>query len=305
MLFSEPPSSLRWRTGDGEHTLESWMNALELRAPAERAQYFDRFPPPSSWRSFIRASFPGVLRRQLESLGKLRFASGVALIADTERLEAWSGRAAPAGKSRTEIDFAIEGPDAERAGAAFDEQAHPRYLFDIPDAEALPLQRRFGQFAREHEFDARLVALPAGVPHRERLELALSQFHGAGELLLHGISALAIGGLPPDIELDVLGERMGEGPFAEKWREVLLEVRPQVPVDHGDLVGHVEISMDGLAIADPDSSHRASTSTTWGGGRYPVHVELGAGGELVRVAIVLADEWRISFLLANEPHELS
>ncbi|MBY0232482.1 MAG: hypothetical protein K2W96_24655, partial [Gemmataceae bacterium] len=116
-------------------------------------------------------------------LGEATFPSGVAVVLDMGLMWLWShdrppvmpaGRYGPETEAaaNSSADFAIEGPDAEVAGLAFDRQPDPLRLCDIPRAHWASFRKRFNAFVRERGFDARLVRLPERVSHRERVARA-------------------------------------------------------------------------------------------------------------------------------------
>src|SRR4051794_22478704 len=121
-----------------------------------------------------------------EVLGEVTAPTGTLLVLDMGLLDLWPHDRPPTvpegllpddvtAAANSAVDLAIAGPDAERAGLAYDRQWHPRYLFDIP-AQAVDQQRaHFDSIICEHGLDARLVALGERVPHRRRVDLALEQ----------------------------------------------------------------------------------------------------------------------------------
>jgi hypothetical protein len=121
----------------------------------------------------------------IEVLGEVTLPSGSVVILDTGLLGMWchdrdpilpEGRynAETTRSANSSIDFEIAGPDAERAGRAFDRQYHTRYLYDIPAHGIEQVQASFQQTLEEHGLDARLVPLPRRVSHRQRISNLLT-----------------------------------------------------------------------------------------------------------------------------------
>jgi hypothetical protein len=198
-----------------------------------------------------------------EVLGEVTAPSGAVLVLDTGYLNMWchdsppvmpegvlddeGTRAANGGK-----DFRIEGPDAEQAGRTFNRQRNPFYLFDIPAHGLQQIRRSFNECVRRHKLKARLVTLKERVPHRRRVDLALER-GPAGEVFFFGAWGCALGGVPADRTLRVLGERMPAGQYESRWRSVWLECRPGVGVARSEPAGDVVVDRARLMFADPDA----------------------------------------------------
>lgn len=190
-----------------------------------------------------------------ELLGTVTAPSGVLLLVDGDVLGLWSHDRVPGGvdgQSAT-LDVRIDGPDAEAAGRAFDRQWHPRYLFDVPRGSLRHLEGLFGACVRRHGLAAQLVPLVRRVPHRERAALALAHGAGAGVVQFHGMWGVAVGGLPPDTALPLVGLRLPEDVEARRWRTVALEVRPGLSVARSEQVGFVVADGSRLMVADVDA----------------------------------------------------
>jgi hypothetical protein len=166
--------------------------------------------------------------------------SGVLLILDPGYLSLWCHDRLPHDDGEPAVDLAVEGPDAEAAGTKFDRQSHPRFLFDIPEQGVPEMEKRFGDFVREHGLNASLKALPERVRHRKRVDLGLERGRGAAKIQFHGLWACAVGGVPRDRELRVTGERMPPGPDAGRWRRVLIRAG-DAPVATSEKVGDVMV----------------------------------------------------------------
>jgi hypothetical protein len=198
-----------------------------------------------------------------ERLGETGVPSGVLLVVDTGLLPIWSGRRPPllpagllASREATEdanrgVDFRIEGPDAERAARALG-RGDARFVFDVPAGAVAATREAFARIAAEGGLDARLVPLPARLPHRLRADLAVGGGGGAGEVFFHGATAVAVevpaGGRPAEIR----ARRAAPGPDAGRWREVWAEWSA-APVSSSALAGHVIVAQARLMFADADA----------------------------------------------------
>lgn len=197
-----------------------------------------------------------------ELLGTVTAPSGNVLIVDTGLLNLWChdrepvmpegllGDEAATASANAARDFKIEGPDAEAAGRAFDRQWHPRFLYDIPGAGLAQIQDGFDAFARARGLRAHLVSTQPRISHLARVALAIEAGRGAGVVPFHGIPAVAVGGLPKTRAFRVVGERMGEGDFPDRWRWVSLEVRPDERIHESVEVGAVGVDWARLMFVD-------------------------------------------------------
>ncbi|MGQ0507780.1 MAG: hypothetical protein ACT4TC_20960 [Myxococcaceae bacterium] len=160
-----------------------------------------------------------------ETLGEVLLPSGAALIVDSGVLRLWCHDRPPMmprGILKSEAaqesadaaqDFRIEGPDAELAGQLYGS----RTLFDIPGHKQDELRQTFKSFLVQRGLDARLAAQPNRVTHLNRFALALRE---SGQLLINGVQAVAVDGLPVGKPLTVLSH----------LDSVTLEVRPAASV---------------------------------------------------------------------------
>lgn len=200
-----------------------------------------------------------------EELGRVTVSSGIVLVIDTGLLNFWCHDRTPVipegaapddvvASANAATDFRLEGPDAERAGQAFDRQWHPLFLYDIPSHGVEKVRASFAVCVREHGLDARLVPLDQRVSHRQRVNEALAFGGAAGEVMFQGITAVAITGVPADRPLAVLGQRMApDGPDASRWRCVWLECMPGDDVARSELAGTVAVDEARLMFADIDA----------------------------------------------------
>jgi hypothetical protein len=196
-------------------------------------------------------------------LGHVTVPSGVVLVIDTGLLHFWSHDRKPvmpewAADEQTvaaangQVDFRIDGPDAEKAGRLFDRQWNPFYLFDIPPHGVDPIRTSFRKCIEEHGLDARLVQLDRRISHRERIDLMLKTAP-AGEVQFQGLWACAVSGVPAGGKLEVFGEHMPEEPYSHRWRSVWLECRPGAEVAHSERAGYVMVEEARLMFADVDA----------------------------------------------------
>jgi hypothetical protein len=199
-----------------------------------------------------------------EHLGEINVPSGTLIVIDTGLLKFWCHDRPPLmedGTAPDEVvatancsaDFRIEGKDAERAGKRFDRQWHPGYLFDIPTRGLEQVEQSFAQCIRQAGLDARLTRLPLKVTHRQRVNLALTYGHGAGEVFFYGITAPVLDGLPRDRALAVYGERMPPGTYDDRWRRGWLECQPKAKVAQTELVAYAAVDEARLMFADVDA----------------------------------------------------
>jgi hypothetical protein len=148
------------------------------------------------------------------------------------------------------VDLQILGKDAERAGRLLEMSWNPFYVFDQPP-EHPELQEKLNKVVREHNLDARFEMIRPRIPHRQRLELAIKHGNGAGEVQFHGIWAVAVSGVPTEQLLRVLGQR-SEPPNADKWRQIVVECRPNRELGESQMVGFVAVDYARMLIADVD-----------------------------------------------------
>jgi len=107
------------------------------------------------------------------------------------------------------------------------------------------------KLVREHKLDAHFEVINPRVPHRRRVDLAITQGRGAGEVQFHGIWAVAVSGVPTLQSLRVLGARCAE-PYTDRWREVIVECRANAEIARCEKVGFVAVDYARILIADID-----------------------------------------------------
>lgn len=239
-----------------------------------------------------------------EHLAKVTCPSGALVVLDSGLASYWSNSEEPtrdpfAGVVR---DLEIVGPDARRAGEQFGRQLHPLFLFDIPDVNGMT--RLFRKFCAERQLQASCRPLKRRVPHRERVRLSLS---GRPLALVQyvGMWAAAVT-VPCERPLVIRGERMPPGEFEERWRRLIVDVEEGVAFSEERLEG-VMVDHARLLLGDADSldRHSLELETTWGDGIFPVVMEKGSQGQVLRLRVELGDEQRqqnIRQLLARSIH---
>jgi hypothetical protein len=199
---------------------------------------------------------------QLEEIGAVTTRSGGLIVVDTGYLRIWSHDRPPVmpdgvlstneatERANTAVDLRIIGTDAEKAGRLLGMSWNPFFVYDqFPHSE---LERKLKELARSHNLDARFEVVSPRIPHRERVNLALKQGAGAGEIQFHGIWATVVGGVPIGQPLRVLGERM-PAPQQHNWKRVLVECNSCFTISNSEKIGHVAVDYARLLIADFDA----------------------------------------------------
>jgi hypothetical protein len=198
-----------------------------------------------------------------ELLGTVTAPSGIVVVLDMGLMWMWSHDRAPVmppgrcdpeteAAANSQADFGLVGPDAEPAGIAFDHHADPLYLCDIPPHGWAGIRRKFNRFVRARGLDARVVRLEQQLTHRARVDRAVAR-GGAGGLQFQGIWAAAVGGIPADRVLRVLGEARAEDPYAGRWHQVWLECRPGGRIARSEKVYDVMVDEARLLFGDADA----------------------------------------------------
>ena len=196
----------------------------------------------------------------VEQLGVVTTRSGVLVFIDTGYLKLWSHDRVPeipngvlSNEAATEransfVDLHIIGTDAERAGRLLGMSWDPFYIYDRPPVHP-KLQDKLDKLVKEQHLDARLEVLKSRIPHRQRVDLALNQGNGAGEIQFHGIWAVAVSGVPKTVPLQVLGERCGEE-NPHNWRRVIVQCQPSRPYVQSQKIGLVAVDYARILVAD-------------------------------------------------------
>jgi hypothetical protein len=180
-------------------------------------------------------------------LGEVELPEGVLLLLDPGLGRFWRHDGEPASprkKDPPSHDLRLTGPDAEAAGRAYDREFDPHHLYDRTDPR--DAAEHFAAFAKQKGFDAKAEVV-ARVPHTERVRLSVEAGRGMGVVKYNGLWAVAVGELPRDKALRVVGVPMPEGAFGGRWRSIDVvvddkakEVRSEevsgVMVDHGQLL---------------------------------------------------------------------
>ena len=203
------------------------------------------------------------LMPEREKLGFVTCPSGVLIVMDTGYLGIWSHNQPPIlpdGILETEeatahanafVDLRIVGADAEQAGRMLAMSWHPLFIYDQP-ADHPELDAKLANLVRTHGLDAHFQVVSPRIPHRQRVNQAIQQGAGAGEILIHGIWASVVSDVPNSVPLAVFGERLGRGE-KEQWARVLVECRPQTRIVRSEKVGSVGVDYARLLIADVDA----------------------------------------------------
>jgi hypothetical protein len=107
-------------------------------------------------------------------------------------LSEWAAPAETVRIANAANDYRVEGRDAAQASLLFGRTAG--WLYDRPESFVAV----FDAAVAERGLHARLVRAP-GVPHRQRVDHALSRPEHAGTVEFHGSWAAGIGVLPADV----------------------------------------------------------------------------------------------------------
>jgi hypothetical protein len=198
-----------------------------------------------------------------EHLGLVTCPSGVLIVIDTGYLGIWSHNQPPIlpdGALETEkataaanafVDLRVVGADAERAGRLLDMSWHPLFIYDQP-SDHPELNEKLADLASRHGLKAHSEVINPRIPHRQRVNQAIQQGAGAGEILFHGVWAAVVGDVPTSMPLAIFGQRLG-GQQNESWERILIECRSQIPIARSEKVGSVGVDYARLLIADADA----------------------------------------------------
>jgi len=198
----------------------------------------------------------------LEQIGIVTTRSGVLILIDTGYLSMWSHDRVPempegllsseeaTARANSFVDLRIVGADAERAGRSLDMSWNPFYIYDQPPTNA-ELRSKLDRLVNEQNLDARFEVINPRIPHRQRVDLAIEEGKGAGEVQFHGVWAVAVGGVPIEEPLRVMGERSDEQ-NPDRWRRVIVQCRPNQRCVQSHEVGLVGVDYARILIADVD-----------------------------------------------------
>ncbi len=154
-------------------------------------------------------------------------------------------------RANTFVDLRIIGADAELAGRLLDMPWNPFYVFDQPPTH-WELRNKLDCIVREQHLDARFEVVNPRISHRRRVDLAIEQGKGAGEIQFHGVSAAAVNGVPTTVPIPVVGERC-DGDYFDRWRRVIVQCQPGKPYVQTQQVGLIGVDYARILIADVDS----------------------------------------------------
>lgn len=200
---------------------------------------------------------------QREQLGFVTCQSGILVFIDTGYLNVWSHDKPPllpqgaldsdndTKRANAFVDLQIVGRDAEKAGQLLEMSMVPLYVFDQPPEDP-DLRVRFDNIVRQYGLESRMETLPERVSHRKRVDLALQNGSGAGEVQFHGVGAAVVAGIPTARQLKVCGER-ASGPQSDRWKTVTVECNPDLEIERSEIVGSIGVDYARILIADVDS----------------------------------------------------
>ena len=172
---------------------------------------------------------------------------------DFDRDEGWSFEEKTMETARTGVDIRITGQDAAEAGRRFNRQWHCLWLYDIPEAGMDTLERSFRDVIDAHNLDAVLEINSRRIPHRERVDYAVAQGGGAGEIQVHGVMNAVCGGIPSDSELAVYAEFMPEDENETRWRRVYVEIALGREIASSERIGGTGVDWARLMFVDADA----------------------------------------------------
>ena len=186
------------------------------------------------------------------------------VLIDFGLLRFWSGEREPstgegpvgeqvARRLDSAVDLQLVGEDPVGAGRALDlATGRGRFVFDVPADEVAAVSSEVTRRCAEGGFDVAVEAIPR-MPHRRRVSRLLDDAPHGTEVVYAGGWAVAVRGVPVGRTLAVRGVRMPEdGPDADRWHSVWLEVDPRTPT-RTEHLGYVLVDEARLAFADPDA----------------------------------------------------
>ncbi len=198
-----------------------------------------------------------------EQLGFVTCPSGVLIVIDTGYLGFWSHNHPPmlpegaleneedTARANKSVDLHVVGTDAEQAGRMLEMSWHPLFIYDQPPDNP-KLDKKLADLVSKHGLNARFEVISPRIPHRQRVNLAIQQGAGAGEILFYGVWAAVVGDVPTSVPLGVFGQRLNRQEN-ERWERVLIDCRPQAPIARSEMVGSVGVDYARLLVADVDA----------------------------------------------------
>lgn len=150
-----------------------------------------------------------------EQLGFVTCPSDVLVVIDTGYLGIWSHDQPPmlpdgvletveaTAAANSFVDLRVVGADAEQAGRMLAMSWHPLFIYDQPLAHP-ELDKKLSDLVSKHDLNARFDVVSPRIPHRQRVNQAIQQGAGAGEILFHGVWAAVVGEVPASAPLGVL-----------------------------------------------------------------------------------------------------
>ena len=196
-------------------------------------------------------------------LGYVTVPSGTLVITDMGYLGSWSGSRPPSSVPpeitdpdlRASVvaaqDFRVVGRDAESAARAIDLQSLT-FLYDIPRHGVATMLARFKETVDRHGFDARLEAEHTRVSHRERARRAAAA--GGADFTVDGVWSVAIGHLPEDRPLKVVGHKHDYGTgVGERWVDVTVVVAGGLEASARRRVGQIGVDWARIILIDADA----------------------------------------------------
>jgi hypothetical protein len=198
-----------------------------------------------------------------EQLGFVTCPSGTLIVIDTGYMGIWSHNQAPTlpdgmldteeaiTAANTSVDLRVAGRDAEQVGRMLEMSWHPLFIYDQP-TDHPELDKKLADLVGKHGLSAHFEVISPRIPHRQRVNQAIQQGAGAGEILVHGVWAAVVGDVPTSEPLAVFGQRLGRQENA-RWERVLIECRSQTPIARSEKVGSVGVDYARLLVADVDA----------------------------------------------------
>lgn len=172
---------------------------------------------------------------------------------DFARDEGWPFDENTLSVAKTAMDITITGHDAAEAGRRFNRQWHNLWLYDIPEEDLPSIELSFHDLADAHGLQAGLEVSARRIPHRERVDYALAQGGGCGEIQIHGVMNAVCGEIPPDRELVVYAEPMPAGDYETRWRKIYVEVEPNLEIASSERIGASGVDWARLMFVDADA----------------------------------------------------